>query len=67
MENVDMLYGNNGNETLSNMVPIEAGHIVATIKSFLDCNVGDEATEAILISVGCEILNVSEDRFMELL
>lgn len=46
---------------------IEGEHIVATIKSFCEVNEGDENTQSLLVAVGAEILDVSEDRFQELM
>lgn len=44
---------------------IEPKDIIAVIQSFLDCNAGDEATEDIIINIGCEILDISQDEMLE--
>ena len=46
---------------------IEPVNVVEVAKSFLDCNIGDEATERLIISMCCELLDVSQDQFMEML
>ena len=46
---------------------IEAEDVVEVAKSFLDCNRGDEATEILIISMCCELLDISQDQFMEML
>lgn len=42
-------------------------HIIKTIKSFLNSNEGDEGTEKLLICLGAELLDISPDRFMEIM
>lgn len=46
---------------------IEAEDVVEAAKSFLDCNRGDEATENLIIAMCCELLDVSQDQFMEMI
>ena len=46
---------------------IEKEHIIATIRSFYDINDGDEATQALLVAVGTEILDCSEDKFLKMM
>jgi hypothetical protein len=41
--------------------------VVKVIKSFLAYNEGDEATECLILSIGAEILNVSEETLMEII
>ena len=41
--------------------------VVEVIKSFLACNEGDEATECLILSIGAEMLDVSEETFMEMI
>lgn len=41
--------------------------VINVIESFLAVNNGDDATELLLISVGAQLLDVSEDMFMEML
>jgi len=35
--------------------------IVAIVKSFLDVNDGDEATQDVILAIGAEILDISTD------
>lgn len=46
---------------------IETGHVISIFNNAIGSNEGDEATISILISMGADILDVSEDRFLELL
>lgn len=46
---------------------IEKERIIATIRSFYDANDGDEATQLLLVSIGTEILDCSEDNFLEMM
>ena len=46
---------------------IEKERIIATIRSFCDMNDGDETTQTLLIAVGAEILDCSEDNFLEMM
>lgn len=46
---------------------IEKERIIATIRSFYDMNDGDEATQTLLVAVGTEILDCSEDTFLNVL
>lgn len=46
---------------------IEKERIIATIRSFCDINDGDDATQSLLIAVGAEILDCSEDNFLEMM
>lgn len=46
---------------------IEKDDVIATIAEFLDCNSGDESTERIIMSIGCELLCVSDDKMLELI
>lgn len=41
--------------------------VVTVMKSFLDCNEGDEATECLVLSIGAELLDVSEETLMEMI
>ena len=41
--------------------------VIAVIKSFIDVNDGDEATVAVILSIGSELLDVSSDKMLELL
>lgn len=43
---------------------LEASDVVMVIKSFLDANEGDDATECLILAIGSEILNVSEDKLI---
>lgn len=42
-------------------------NVVEVIKSFLACNEGDEATECLILSIGAELLDVSEETLMEMI
>ena len=46
---------------------INAESVISVIGTSLDCNAGDEATEQLIINIGCELLNVSQDKMLELL
>lgn len=46
---------------------IEPDDVIAVVQSFMAVNEGDEATCDILIAVGAELLDVSNDRMLELL
>ena len=46
---------------------VDAESIVSVIGTFLDLNAGDEATEELIINIGSELLNVSQDKMLELL
>ena len=41
--------------------------VICTLKHFMAANEGDEATECLIVSIGAELLNVSQDRMIELL
>ena len=41
--------------------------VVDVVKSFLDCNEGDEATECLILSIGAEMLDVSEETLMTMI
>lgn len=41
--------------------------VIAVMKSFLACNEGDEATECLIIAIGAELLDVSEETLMEMI
>lgn len=45
---------------------IEPEDVIAVIKSFMDINAGDEATEDLLLAVGAELLDVSSDTMNEM-
>ena len=46
---------------------IDSGWIIETIKDFLQWNKGDEYTEQLLINLGCQLLDMSQDKFMEMI
>jgi hypothetical protein len=46
---------------------IEPEDVVAVIKSFLDYNAGDEATECLILSIGTELLDISEETLMQMI
>lgn len=46
---------------------IETGHVINVISNYIDANAGDDDTTDILVSMGADILDVSEDRFLKLL
>ena len=41
--------------------------VLVVMKSFLDCKDGDEATKCIVLSIGAELLDVSEETLMEMI
>lgn len=41
--------------------------VIEVIKSFLACNEGDEATECLILSIGAEMLDVSEETLMKMI
>lgn len=41
--------------------------VVAVMKTFLAYNAGDEATECLILSIGAELLDVSEETLMEMI
>lgn len=41
--------------------------VIAVILSFLDVNKGDEATESLILAIGSELLDVSQDMMIEIL
>lgn len=41
--------------------------VVAVMKSFLACNERDESTECLILSIGAELLDVSEETLMEMI
>lgn len=41
--------------------------VIAVIKSFIDVNDGDEATAAIILGIGGELLDISSDKMLEAL
>lgn len=46
---------------------INAESAVSVIGTFLKHNSGDESTEELIISIGCELLDVSQDRLIEMI
>ena len=46
---------------------IEPGDVIAVIKSFLECNEGDESTECLILSIGAELLDISEETLMQMI
>lgn len=46
---------------------LTGAEVLCVLKHFMAANDGDEATEMLIISIGAEILDVSQDRMMELL
>lgn len=46
---------------------IEKERIIATIRSFYDINDNNEATQTLLVVIGAEILDCSEDNFLEMM
>lgn len=44
---------------------IDGEHCLEVCKSFLDVNVGDEATQSIILSVFCELFDCSQDLLVE--
>lgn len=45
---------------------IEKEDIIAVIKSFMDINAGDEASEELILAIGAELLDVSSDTMNEM-
>ena len=41
--------------------------VIAVMKSFLAYNEGDEATECLILSIGSELLDVSEETLAEMI
>ena len=41
--------------------------VIAVMKTFLAYNEGDEATECLILSIGAELLDVSEETLMEMI
>lgn len=41
--------------------------VVTVMKSFLACNEGDESTECLILSIGAELLDVSEETLIEII
>ena len=41
--------------------------VVAVMKSFLAYNDGDEATECLILAIGAELLDVSEEALIEMI
>ena len=39
--------------------------VMGVIKSFFDCNAGDEATECLILAIGAELLDISTDTMLE--
>lgn len=48
------------------MLFIEKEDIIAVIKSFMDINAGDEASEELILAIGAELLDVSSDTMNEM-
>lgn len=46
---------------------IEPVNVIEAVKSFCAVNEGDDATIDIVISLGAELLDVSQDRFIEMM
>ena len=46
---------------------ITSEDVVAVMKSFLAWNEGDEATECLILSIGAELLDVSEETLIEII
>lgn len=45
---------------------LEPADVIAVIKSFCDINKGDEATTDLLLAVGAELLDVSDNTINEM-
>lgn len=41
--------------------------VANVVKSFYSVNAGDEATEALIISIGAELLDISHDKMLEMI
>lgn len=46
---------------------IEPVNVIEVVKSFCMANDGDDATTNLIIAIGAELLDVSEDRIMEMM
>lgn len=46
---------------------LTGAEVLSVLKHFMAANEGDEATESLIISIGAEILDVSQDRMLELI
>ena len=46
---------------------LTGAEVLCVLKHFMAANEGDEATEALILSIGAELLDVSTDRMMELI
>ena len=46
---------------------LTGAEVLCVLKHFITANKGDEATECLIISIGAELLDVSQDRMLELL
>ena len=46
---------------------IDINDIINVIKDFLYYNEGNEVIENLLISIGAEILNINQDKFLEII
>lgn len=46
---------------------ITAEDIIEVVKSFLSCNEGDESTECLILSIGAELLDVSDDTLLDMI
>lgn len=44
---------------------IDGEHCLETCKSFLNVNVGDEATQLVILSIFCELFDCSSDLLIE--
>ena len=40
--------------------------VANVVQSFLICNKGDEATEDLILSIGAELLDISQDAMLEM-
>lgn len=40
--------------------------VANVVQSFLMCNKGDEATEDLILSIGAELLDISQDSMLEM-
>ena len=46
---------------------LTVAEVLCALKHFMSANEGDSATELIIIAIGAELLDVSQDRMKELL
>lgn len=46
---------------------IDSDKVIEIIKEFLSYNEGDEATEDLIIAIGSQILDMSFDKFLEII